>query len=146
MSKMKQQDIEYKIKGIEILNSEINIPKKKLPDKVVFSFDVSLEQRFNIEQEIIFVLCDITTFTTDNPGLSLGRIKSSCIFTVKDLKSYISDGKQMILPEDFINAINTISLSTTRGLMFSLFKGTFLHGALLPLINPSQYKTKKIKK
>lgn len=139
---MKQQNFEYKIKGIEVLNSEINIPEKPLPGKVLFSFDVSLEQRFNMEQELIFVLCDITTFISDNPDLKLGRVKSSCIFNVKNLKNYITDGNQVKLPEEHVNAINTISVSTTRGLMFSLFKGTFLHGAILPLIDPAQYKTK----
>jgi hypothetical protein len=143
---MKSQKFEYKIKGIEVLNSEINIPEKPLPGKVLFSFDVSLEQRFNMEQELIFVLCDITTFTSDNSDLKLGRIKSSCIFNVKDLKNYITDGNQVKLPEEFVNTINTISVSTTRGLMFSLFKGTFLHGAILPVIDPAQYKTKKVKK
>jgi uncharacterized protein YbbC (DUF1343 family) len=36
--------------------------------------------------------------------------------------------------------LNSISLSTTRGAMFSTFKGTFLHGAVLPIIDPKQFQ------
>ena len=54
-----------------------------------------------------------------------------------------SEKKKIDIPENFIITINSVALSTTRGLMFSLFKGTFLQGAILPLLDPSQYKKER---
>ena len=36
--------------------------------------------------------------------------------------------------------LNSISLSTLRGAMFNHFKGTFLHEAILPVIDPGSFK------
>lgn len=140
MSTKKDENIEFQLINIEVLEAEIKAPKKALPNNVVFNFDIALEQRFNVEQELIFVICDITTLTKDDPENKLGKYRSSCIFRVKDLKQFFTENKKVNLPESLIITINSVAISTTRGLMFSLFKGTFLQGAILPLLDPSQYK------
>lgn len=143
MSKKKEENIEFQLINIEILESEIKSPKEPLPNSIVFSFDIALEQRFNVEQELIFVICDITTFPQDNPEQKLGKYRASCIFKVNNLNKYITKGKKINISENFIITINSVAISTTRGLMFSLFKGTFLQGAILPLLDPIQYKKDK---
>lgn len=144
MSSKKQENIVFQLVNIEILESEIKAPKEPLPENIIFSFDITLEQRFNIQQELVFVICAITTFPQDKSEQILGKIRSNCIFKVTDLKKYISDNKEINLAEDFSITLNSISISTTRGIMFSLFKGTFLHGAILPILLPNQYiKVKK---
>ncbi len=143
MSPKKEENIEIQLINIEILESEIKAPTEALPNNIIFSFDITLEQRFNVEQELIFVICNITTFPQGNPENKLGRYRSSCIFKVSDLKKYISKDKKVSLPDNFIITINSVAISTTRGLMFSLFKGTFLQGAILPLLDPNQYKKEK---
>jgi len=143
MSSKKQENIEFQLVNIEILESEIKAPNEPLPTNVIFSFDIELEQRFNVEQELIFVICDITTFPQNQIDQKLGKFRSSCIFKVNDLSKYITEDKKTNLPEEIIITINSVSISTTRGLMYSLFKGTFLHGAILPLLDTSQYKKKE---
>jgi hypothetical protein len=143
MSSIKEENIEFQLVNIEILESEIKAPKEPLPNSLIFSFDIALEQRFNIEQELIFVVCDITIFPQDNPEQKLGKYRSSCNFKVNNLKKYTTEKKKIDIPENFIITINSVALSTTRGLMFSLFKGTFLQGAILPLLDPSQYKKER---
>lgn len=140
MNKKEENNIEFQLSNIEILESEIKAPKEPLPNHVIFSFAIAIEQRFNIEKGLIFVICNISTFPQDNPKLILGRYRSNCIFKVRDLSNYITEDKKITLSNEFITTINSVALSTTRGLMFSLFKGTFLQGAILPLLDPSQYK------
>jgi hypothetical protein len=41
--------------------------------------------------------------------------------------------------------LNRISISTTRGAMFSTFKGTFLHAAILPIVDPKNFKANSSK-
>lgn len=141
--KEEEENIEFQLINIEILESEIKTPKEPLSNNIIFSFDIGLEQRFNIEQELIFVVCDITIFPQNNPKQKLGKYRSSCNFKVNNLSKYITESKKINLSEKFIVTINSVALSTTRGLMYSLFKGTFLQGAILPLLDPSQYKKER---
>lgn len=143
MSSKKEENIEFQLINIEILGSEIKSPKEPLPNNTVFSFDIALEQRFNVEQELIFVICDITTFPQENPEQKFGNYRSSCVFKVNDLSKYITENKKINLSENFTTTINSVAISTTRGLMFSMFKGTFLQGAILPLLDPNQYKKER---
>ncbi len=140
MNPKREKNVEFQLVNIEILESEIKAPKTPLPNNVIFSFAIAIEQRFNIEKGLIFVICNISTFTQDNPKQILGKYRSNCIFKVKNLNKYITEDKKINLSKEFITTINSAALSTTRGLMFSLFKGTFLQGAILPLLTPSQYK------
>jgi hypothetical protein len=143
MSLKKEKKIEFQLVNIEILESEIKKPRESLPNNLIFSFDIALEQRFSVEKELIFVVCDITIFPQGDPEQKLGKYRSSCNFKVANLKQYITEGKKVNIPEEFIVTINSVALSTTRGLMFSLFKGTFLQGAILPLLDPGQYKKER---
>jgi len=54
------------------------------------------------------------------------------------MNKYI-EGKDINLPSEFITTINSLSLSTSRGILFMLFRGTFLHSAILPIIDSSDY-------
>ena len=143
MNSKKEENIEFQLINIEILEAEIKSPNEPLPNNVIFSFDIALEQRFNVEQELIFVICDITTFPEGNSGEKLGKYKTNYVFKVNDLTKYITENKEINLSENFIATLNSVAISTTRGLMFSLFKGTFLQGAILPLFDPRQFKKEK---
>lgn len=133
----KEQNIEYKLVNIEILDTEIHSPEDPLSNNTTFNFELSLEQRFNVEKNRIYILCDIITLNQDGKQ-QLGRIRSSCIFEVAELEKYITKDKKTTFEENFNLTLVSISISTTRGLMFSTFKGTFLQGAILPIIDPIQ--------
>ena len=70
----------------------------------------------------------------------MGKYSASYSFRVKELKKFMTEDKKFNLSDSFILTINSVAISTTRGLMFSSFKGTFLHEAILPLIDPNQFK------
>ena len=61
-------------------------------------------------------------------------IKSSSRYFLNKLLDWISISEPLDI---FISTLNSISISTTRGMMFSAFRGTFLHNAILPLIDPA---------
>jgi hypothetical protein len=58
------------------------------------------------------------------------------------LNSYVVVN-EVKLPSDIIIAMNSISISTIRGIMFSTFKGTYLHNAFLPVIDPKSFNVDK---
>lgn len=143
MTKKTPVNIDFKIKSIELLSSCINVPQKQLSDAPVFYYDINLEHKLSKKNKIVIVLCSISIYSEKKEEL-LGQLKLSCIFQVINLDEFISkDTNQLKLPDDFITTLNSISISTSRGILFSSFRGTILHNAILPLVNPNELKINK---
>lgn len=139
MSK-KEQDINWQIRAIELLDYSLSYPSKKLPDNLVFQFDVNIEHKLKIDDNLLLVVTSINIYVDDRET-TFGQFKSSCIFSIEKLSTFLDQKTgQLNLPVNFIIMLNSVSISTTRGLMFSQFRGTFLHNAILPIVDPSEFK------
>ena len=130
------------LKGIELLEVSINLPVKKIEKDEVFNFNLNIEHKIERSKELVFVITTVDIYNNDN-SQQLGKIKTSCIYQIENLDNYLNEAKQAILPADLTQSINSISLSTTRGMMFSQFRGTHLHQATIPLFDMSQMKQNK---
>ena len=140
MKNEKEENIEFQIKGIEILDSFLKTPKQVIPKGIAYQFDMKIEHRVDVEKKFVMVLTSASCFV-DKDQEDLSRFKSSCIYYLPQLEKYINkETKALDLPEQFLISINSISISTTRGLMFSFLKGTFLHNAVIPIVNPIAFK------
>ena len=108
----------------------------------VFNFNINIEIRADRMNKLVFVIVHID-IKNDGHSEVLGALSVSCIFDIVNFEDVIkieADGKVNI-PQRLIETLNIISISTTRGVMFSTFKGTFLHSAILPIIDPQQLNT-----
>lgn len=78
-------------------------------------------------------------------GEIIASISLACIFSIPDLDQYrnVQSGK-LELPTDLVLLLNTVTIGTARGIMFSEFRGTVLHDVLLPVIDPSQLQPKPV--
>ena len=131
-------NIEFHIKGIELLNTCLNEPQRELSDNTSFQFDIKLEHRVNLENQLIIVVTTVAV-NLEKEQL-LGQVTTSCIYQIAKMDElYSSETKELKLPDDFVITLNSISLSTTRGLMFSFFRGTYLHNAVLPIVDPKLF-------
>jgi hypothetical protein len=88
---------------------------------------------------LVLVVLTIDTYN-QNKTKKFGSISTSCIFEVSEYDQYVdTKGNTLHFPDDFTISINSIAYSTTRGIMFAQFRGTFLHGAILPVIDPKTF-------
>jgi hypothetical protein len=142
---MMEKEITFQIKTIELLNFEMNYPDNQLPEQTTFHFNINLEQRINPENKLIVVVTTVNVMHQDKKT-KLASLKASCIFEITNIDDFFNqDTKQIALPENAVIMFNSISISTVRGIMFTQFKGTFLHNAVLPVIDPKgMLKMKKI--
>lgn len=132
-----EQTVEMQIRGIELLNGSWNLHENH--NTTITNFNINVESRADAPNKLLFVIVHID-IKNDDQSLVLGALSVSCIFEIANFDEVIkieSDGK-LIIPQPLIDTLNSISISTTRGVMFSTFKGTFLHGAVLPIIDPKQ--------
>ncbi len=142
MSKLNDtKEIPFQIKNIEILEVDLVFPGPIVKDIKTYHYNINLQHRINQENKLIFVDTAIEIIHQDKKT-KLGFLKATCVYLVEnllDLKS-ASNEKMFDLPEVFVTTLNSISISTTRGIMFSQFRGTYLHNAVLPIIDPKGFK------
>ena len=130
------------LRNLEIIESAINAPKPGSPKPDQIQFDLNIKHRFIIQKQLVAVQIDIQM--ADKDRYQLGSIKTACIFEIEDFNKYLNAEKtELKLPDDIILMLNNISISTSRGIMFTHFRGTHLHNAILPLINPAGLKKEK---
>lgn len=138
---MKDQEkisITFRIKEIELLETELKTPAQQLPENALFHFEINIEHRVNVELNLIIVFCTVNILN-ESKGNQLGMIKVACVFVIENIQEFIDpETKAINLQLPFLTSLNSITISTVRGVMFSTFKGTFLNNAILPILDPTQ--------
>ena len=137
----KEQNISFRLKNIELLQSNLAAIDYAINNETIFKFNINIEHLVSVEENCIAIKPNVEIFTEENE-FALGKLSSSLIFEFENLKSYIVND-EVKLPTDIIVSINSISISTVRGIMFSTFKGTYLHNAFLPVIDPKAFNIEK---
>ncbi|MFA6401224.1 MAG: hypothetical protein WCX31_06305 [Salinivirgaceae bacterium] len=140
---MTNDSVQYQIKGIEILDVQLIYPENPQEKLEKYGFEISLEHKVNFSSKIVFVVPKITIINDLNKSV-LGSIRISCAYQVENFDQFADEAKGTInFPKYFELAINTVSISTARGIMFGQFRGTLLQNAILPVIDPNSLNQKK---
>lgn len=130
-----ENKIAFGIKGIEIVNSIIQAP----PEGGVlsnFNFELHFRTIVNPKEGVLSVFSDAVVKDLDR-NLQIGQYSVLFHYAVTDLEKVLilAEGNQYEIPQPLVTTLLGISASTLRGLMFGAFKGTFLHNAILPVID-----------
>jgi hypothetical protein len=146
MSKKKQDIVpNFHLSFMEQTGCGMNIPDGFVPVKE-YHFQILLESIIDTERQLIAVVNRIDIKINDIDRI-LGSIVAKYWFEVEDFDQNIKKNKAgaFEIPQLLQLSFNAVALSTTRGLLFSSFRGTALHNAILPLIDPSQFEVNEVK-
>lgn len=143
MSQIKHTDFtaDLQLKAIELLNGSINLPSIPNLQLSNFNFNINLESKADSTNKLVFVIVSVEIRSEDQNHI-LGSLSISCIYNIVNFEQIIKiepSGK-LEIPQPLTEILNSISISTARGVMFSTFKGTFLHNAFLPIIDPKAFQ------
>lgn len=130
---------DLQIKGIELLNFSLNLPSNLNKPITNFNFNIEIESRADAANKLVFVIVKVEIKNDKHLEL-LGEMSVSCIFQISNFESVLKleENGKVIIPQPLIETLNSISISTVRGVMYASFKGTLLHGAILPIIDQKQ--------
>lgn len=120
--------------------SMIDLDRK--PEKVL-AYEVTATTKLNPEEGLIGV--EVAVIVKERgSGLKLAFMKIFLEFSVKNFESVIAkdEADEYKIPYSIEAMTRRIAISTTRGVMFSYLKGTYLHRAILPIV-PELLKPKK---
>jgi hypothetical protein len=139
MSEIKNNDIsaEIQFKSIELISSNIAASLFNIENNKAFTFEIKTEIQLNQENKFIIVIISVQIFN-ESKDFQLGSLTTNNIFFVENYESIVTqDGNGKVsIPDTVVTSLNSISISTTRGVMWNTFKGTFLHNAILPILDP----------
>ena len=131
-------NLQFKIQATELLEIQLFQPKMEF-DLNTIEFKIELEHKLDLKQNLLAVFCSVSMVSRDN---QLGRIVVNCLYFVNKLNA-ISSQKQYKKEMKFLtDAVNSISISTTRGFLAAITRGTFLHDAILPIVDPRHLDVK----
>src|SRR5690606_9052069 len=105
------------------------------------AFDIKLTHDLDKENSRVKILVEIT-ITARSSGKPLASLIVGHALEIIDMDTYIQvdDTGRVAMPEVLKDILNSISISTTRGVMCSAHRGTWLEHAILPLVDPRGLK------
>ena len=139
----KVQKIEFQLKAIEILEVNLNHPAIAFNEPTLFHYNINIEHKINPDNKLVIVVAAVNIIHEDKET-NLASVKASCVFEIANINEFYNlETKQISMPNTILVTLNSITISTVRGIMFSQFKGTFLHNAILPVIDPKSFTVNK---
>lgn len=135
------QNISFRLKNIELIQSGLTPIDYVLNEDVVFQFNINIEHLVNVNENLIAIKPNVEVVAEGNETI-LGKVSASLAFEIENLESFIVNN-EVKLPTDIIVTMNSIAISTMRGILFTTFKGTYLHNAFLPVIDPKAFTVNK---
>ena len=133
-----------KLTGIELLSSSLSRPELAGTDQGVFLFNVRIIHDVTRDKKLVFVIVHVDIDSLEDKK-NVGSVAVSLIFNIDNFEEVVTmrDDQNFTLTDELKDVLNSIAISTTRGVMFSTFKGTYLHNAVLPIVDPRQMVNEK---
>lgn len=133
----------FQIQGIDIQEVSIEQPTNQLRNNPNLNFDIHLDHAVVQDKQFFIAGTTITTYAEQKEN-KLAKFKANCVFRIENMNQFQkADGSGIELPVELISAINSVSVSTTRGLMFSAFAGTYLQKVVLPIIDTKGFSLQR---
>lgn len=125
--------LQYQLIGIELADFEIR--SKKVIDKDTLEFKIAITHNISPDGT---VKVDVNVNIIDKEEL-LCSLNSICTFKLGNYYEWLIINKleEGVLPTQFVNLINGMTISTLRGILFVKLQGTFLETVFLPIIDIS---------
>lgn len=119
----------------------------KLVVKPTYDIKVAHSMMHNLEKELVKIrlFLDVNAVVDDKPINQGGNYEIDFFFKIEDLQDhYQINNEKPLFSGLFVSTLLAISYSTLRGMMFTLWKDTYLKSVILPIINvPDLLKSKK---
>lgn len=134
----KNIDVQFKLKKIEIIETGLTLPETDEQKITTYNFNINIEHRIIKDSQLLHNIVSVGIYGLNSEHL-LGHLKVAYSFEIDNFKDFVSKNN-VKLPEQILTMFNSVAISTTRGIMFSQFRGTFLHNAFLPVVDPNRFK------
>ncbi len=136
---MAEETVQFKLIGIQLLSKSMApLPTPNVAE-LKFFFDVKVENSIQANEKRVLV----TVFVKiRHESVFIGNLDTVLAFEIIDFDKFIKLNEQgeYEIPQALNDIIRPVSISTVRGIIYSEFRGTYLHGAIMPVVFMNQFK------
>ncbi|MBB1284586.1 hypothetical protein HRH25_09400 [Flavisolibacter sp. BT320] len=133
------KEISFTIDFIELVNKSLTLPINKDGKVPEYRFDVDLDIRSNEKEKKSLHTLHVAIKSKEDESL-LGNVSVACAFNILNYEDLIdSEVPNSNIPKEYLDILSTITIGTARGIIFSEFRGTFLHDATLPILDVKSF-------
>jgi hypothetical protein len=138
---MSIQEIKFQVRRIDILAFSLKTTAQQISQNTAFRFDTKIEHKANLNEKTIVVLSSFNILCEKTKTI-MADAEIACVYYVENFNQYVDQSGKLNFPLQHITMFNSISISTCRGVLSTLFRGTPLHSVILPVINPHELTRK----
>ncbi len=130
-----RQEKPFKIHGIELVSFSIQPQQAREYSKDTFEFNIQQEQKTNAEKRLFIVFTTVTIMEAGKDTF-LANLQVACGFEFPSFESLIKKDKDenFLIPHDLNIAVSRISIATTRGILYTQLRGSYLQNTTLPIL------------
>lgn len=135
---MSEKAYNIKFVGIELLSKSIVQQPHLLKEKETFTFNFLVEVKLDPSKKQAAAISTVTIFLVEEKTtLEVAIFKILCVFEFPDFDSVFTkmDDQKYSMPLEIEILLKATGVSTIRGVIASEVRGTYLHEAVLPLID-----------
>jgi len=133
-----EQELHIAIAGIKELAFEID---ETIEIPSIEKIGINFEQSMNpiLEESKLELLLTFRFYSLGEENNDFLKIKTSNIFMVQELKSFVTETKDTYnFPDLLLITILGLSISHTRALLAKCTQGTKFDGFFIPIVNPTE--------
>jgi hypothetical protein len=143
--------MEYQIKFnlIELLSKQVAAPPIQEHSQEDFGFNFSVGIKSSSASKTAMVLTNVSIISNKLNSAELANFQTVAIFEFPNFDEIFQtiEPDKYEIAEDLEILLKSIGLSTTRGIIYTEVRGTYLHQAVLPLIDiPNLVKSDRARK
>lgn len=138
----KKTSIQFLIEKITTLEFSIkNLPDSKFSESYEYIFEVNPASAVDIPARTIDFITHIGIYSDTTKTKNICELITSVKYGIKNLDQFIDEKDENLLhlPDQFMQTLLSISLSTSRGILAAKTEGTILNNVYLPVLNPTQF-------
>jgi hypothetical protein len=131
----------FRFDGIEIIEKHL-FQYVERGEGSEFDFNVSVQTNLEAKNKLAVYFVRVNVIKKSENRI-IASITTACGFEIQNFDEAFPNGSkdEYLADRDLDLALKNISISTTRGVMFGEFRGTPMHNAILPIIDPSTLVT-----
>lgn len=128
--------VSFTIHDIDILSKSLFVPQLQDSNIPEFEFKIGLEISIDNEDQLSIHIITTEIFSKENREQVFAALKIGCVYKVYNFDEVtVKEHGVVAFRSDVIDLFNTITIGTLRGVLYSELRGTFLHRAILPVLD-----------
>lgn len=135
-------DVTLQISSVKTIKFSVNNTEEiRTMDRLGFNFNISFASSIEPSKKIIAFDILVDIYTEKELLNKVSELASRIEYMIMNFDDLIKNiNNQLVIPDQLMIMLTSISLSTTRGILAAKLEGSALEGVHLPVIDPKSFK------